>query len=215
MSVKSTTYARLRGLILSGELEPGARLGEVALASTLGVSRPTVREALRALEGEGMADATGRGLRVAGMDGDDLRSAMLMRSALEGLHAELAAGRVRDGEVAPAQLRRLAALADDAARATDAGALAEAVQANRAFHQAVDALADSPVSQAALDRLWDRIIVATQRSLAGPGRGRVVDREHRELLDAIGDGDGGRAAIVARDHARATLAATERSGSDP
>ena len=201
----SQTYDRLRVLVMSGELPPGTRLGEVTLAEELGVSRPTLREALRRLESDGLADSDGRSLRVARLDRHELRSALLMRAGLEGLHAELAARRAFAGEVAPAQLRRLYALADDAARATDAGDYAYAVLSNRSFHQAIDALADSPVSAVAVDRLWDRILVSTERSLALPGRGSVVNREHRRLLAAIKAGDGARAADIAIRHVRATL----------
>ena len=132
-----------------------------------------------------------------------------MRSALDALHAELAAARVRDGEVAPAQLRRLVQLADEAERATTLGDHTSAIRSNRDFHQAIDALADSPVSAAAADRLWERILVSTERSLAVPGRGEIVNREHRELLAAIVAGDGERAGRLAARHVRATLAAAQ------
>jgi DNA-binding GntR family transcriptional regulator len=207
MSVMSTAYATLRDRVLSGELDPGSRLGEVTLAAELGVSRPTVREALRLLESHGLAASDGRSLRVASMDLRELRSAILMRASLEGLHAELAAGRVADGEVAPAQLRRIYALADDAERATDTGDHKRAVQRNRAFHQAIDELADSPVSASAVDRLWDRILVSTERSLAPRGRGSVVNQQHRALLEALAAGNPQRARAIAVRHVRATLEA--------
>jgi DNA-binding GntR family transcriptional regulator len=209
MSVMSTTYEHLRSLVTSGELTPGTRLAELPLASKLGVSRPTVREALRRLESNGLADSDGRSLRVAQMAASELRSTLLMRSALDGLHAELAAARVRKGEVAPADLRRLSRLADETERATDAGDHRSAIELNRAFHQAIDDLADSPVSRAASDRLWERILVATERSLAAPRRGDIVNREHRDLLAAIVAGDAGRALELATWHVRATLAATQ------
>ena len=210
----STTYERLRSLVTSGEISPGTRLAEVPLASKLGVSRPTVREALRRLESNGLADSDGRSLRVAQMDAAELGSTLLMRSALDALHAELAAARVRDGEVAPAQLRRLVQLADDTERATTLGDHTSAIRANRDFHQAIDALADSPVSAAAADRLWERILVSTERSLAVPGRGEIVNREHRDLLAAIVAGDGERAGRLAARHVRATLAAAQPAGPD-
>ena len=210
----STTYEQLRSLVTSGELGPGARLAEVPLAAKLGVSRPTVREALRRLESNGLADSDGRSLRVAQMDAAELRSTLLMRSALDALHAELAAARVRDGEVAPAQLRRLLQLADDTERATNRGDHTSAIRSNRKFHQAIDALADSPVSAAAADRLWERILVSTARSLAVPGRGATVNREHRELLAAIVAGDGGHAGDLAARHVRATLAAAQPATPD-
>jgi len=143
------------------------------------------------------------------MDPAELRSALLMRSALDGLHAELAAARVRAGEIAPAQLRRLEQLADETEQATNRGDLAAAVELNRAFHRAIAVLADSPVSAAAGDRLWERILVSTRISLALPGRGDIVNREHRELLAAIVAGDSQRASRLATRHVRATLKAAQ------
>ena len=61
------------------------------------------------------------------------------------------------------------------------------------------------MSAAAADRLWDRILVSTERSLAVPGRGDIVNREHRDLLAAIEAGDGERAASIAARHVRATM----------
>jgi DNA-binding GntR family transcriptional regulator len=205
----SSTYDRLHSLVTSGEIVPGTRLAELPLAARLGVSRPTVREALRRLESHGLAHSDGRSLRVAQMDDAELRSALLMRSALDGLHAELAAARVGAGEIAPAQLRRLEQLADETEQATNCGDLATAVELNRAFHQAIAVLAESPVSAAAGDRLWERILVSTRISLAIPGRGDVVNREHRELLAAIAAGESGRAARLAARHVRATLKAAQ------
>jgi len=207
VSVSTTAYDALRARLISGGLPPGARLAEVPLAAELGVSRATVREVLRQLESQGLATSDGRSLRVSQLDWHELRSALLMRAALESMHAELAAARVREGHVAPAALRELRELARRAESFTEDGRYADAVAGNRAFHEAVDALAASPISEAAVHRLWDLITIAMERSLTLPGRGAAVAREHRELLDAIGAGDGERAAEVARRHVLRTLEA--------
>lgn len=201
----STAYEALRTRLVEGDLPGGERLAEVRLAADLGVSRPTIREALRRLESDGLLVTDGRGIRVATMDARELRGALLMRASLEALHAELAAGRVAAGEVAPAALRRLREAADVAERATNRGDYDRAARANRAFHQAVDALADAPVSADALAQLWDRVVVATRQSLQPRGRGAVVNEEHRQLVAAIEDGNESEAAAIAMQHVRATL----------
>lgn len=192
-------------LLTSGELPPGAPLREVRLASELEVSRPTIREALRGLQGSGLVVSDGRSLRVLRMSEVEVRSALLMRSSLEALHAELAANRLNEGEISEAQLRRLRELADGAERATNADDLPLAVERNRAFHRAVDELASSPVSAAAAANLWDRILVATQRSLRTAERREAVSREHRDILEAIEAGDVTAASAAASAHVRATL----------
>lgn len=208
MSSMASPYLRLRSLVLDGELLPGAHLVEIPLARRLGVSRPTVREALRRLEGDALVVSDGRALRVAGLAADERRSALLMRSALEALHAGLAAERVGDGEVAPAELRRLGAIADNAEQATNGGDFHGAMIANRAFHQGIDELAASPLSAAAIERVWDLIIISAEQSLVPPGRTTAVSAEHRGLLDAISDGDPTTASELARNHVLATLVAS-------
>lgn len=205
LSVVDSAYANIRALIVTGDVQPGSRLTELPLAKRLGVSRPTVREVLRRLEVAGLALSDGRGLRVAWMDDRQLRSALLMRASLEGLHAELAAERVAAGEISPAQLRRLEGTADEALRATDAGDADAAVIANRAFHQLIDEMTDSPLSSAAVDTLWDRILAATKASLEPPERRRQVSREHRDLIRAIRSGEAATAAQIASAHVRSTL----------
>lgn len=209
MSVSRNSYERLRALVVSGAIQPAQPLAEISLAEQLGVSRPTVREALRQLEGDGLLHHDGRGLRVAHLDAAETRSALLMRSALEGLHAELAAERCLAGELALAQLRRLSTIADEADRHTRAGELQLAMHHNRAFHQAIDDLAGSTVSAQAVDRLWDRIVMSAEQSLQRPERSAIVDREHRALLDAIAEGDAARASLIARHHVLATLVETQ------
>src|SRR5918994_1240035 len=80
-TVADLAYERIRGLVLSGELAPGTRLGQVELAERLGISRTPVREALRRLGGEGLVEGhSHRGFRVADLGLD----AVLRRLAAHG-----------------------------------------------------------------------------------------------------------------------------------
>src|SRR5262245_720410 len=97
---------RLREMILRGELEPGQRLAEVALAERLGVSRTPIRQALPALAREGLLSAAGRrGYVVRSFSPQDVVDAIETRGLLEGL----AARRIAERGVAEELLERLRA----------------------------------------------------------------------------------------------------------
>ncbi|MFI0897012.1 GntR family transcriptional regulator [Streptomyces sp. NPDC020983] len=193
--------ARLRAMILGGEYAAGQRLTETQVAAALEMSRTPVREALRGLTADGLVrSAGGRGVVVAALDPAALRDTYRVRAALEALTAELAAERQAAGLIAPAELTALAAEADRTEEATLAGRLAEAVVRNRAFHCRVAALAANAPAQAALDRLWDQIVVSTRASLDPPHRPAQVNAQHRELVSAIAGGRAAEAAAVARQH---------------
>ena len=75
----------LRRAMFDGELEAGTALREVALADSLGVSRPTVREALSALVAEGLVvREPHKGVAVATPDPASIRDVCRARAVLEG-----------------------------------------------------------------------------------------------------------------------------------
>ena len=77
--------AELRRAVFDGELESGTPLREVALAASLGVSRPTVREALTVLVAEGLATREpNRGVSVASPEAASVRDVCAARLVLEG-----------------------------------------------------------------------------------------------------------------------------------
>lgn len=78
----------LRSMIASGELRDGERIGEIATAERLGVSRMPVRTALRTLEQEGLVVRLGaRGYAARGPTAEQIEGAIEVRGALEGLAA--------------------------------------------------------------------------------------------------------------------------------
>src|SRR6187431_42296 len=75
----------LRRAIFDGELESGTNLREVALAASLGVSRPTVREALGVLVAEGLATREpNRGVSVSSPEAASVHDVCMARLVLEG-----------------------------------------------------------------------------------------------------------------------------------
>src|ERR671917_2608189 len=99
-TVADLAYERIRGLVLSGELAPGTRLGQVELAERLGISRTPVREALRRLGGEGLVEGhSNHGFRVADLGLDAVLRRLEVRTVLEPGIARLAAERRTEGDV--------------------------------------------------------------------------------------------------------------------
>ncbi|WP_448809047.1 GntR family transcriptional regulator [Agromyces bauzanensis] len=199
-----STYGELRNLVVSGELDPANRFSEAELAMRLEVSRTPVREALQRLEGDGLVYAQGRGVRVRTLDPQQLGEIFAARAGLEGWALFLAARRVAAGEVAPARLKAVTALADAAHEHTVSGDLARAADANRAFHEAAAALCENGVVIDTLARWWDQITVSTRRSIQAPHRVHEVDREHRAIIDALRAGDADAARTAAESHSLAT-----------
>ncbi len=136
-------YERLRSLIVSGALAPGARLVESELAQRLGVSRTPVREALRRLVGEGFVASpdTGQYARLSVTPLTTADGAALFRivGALEGEAA-------RDAAALPDEPR---------------AALAEAMkEANRAFRKVAESSHLDPEGLQRLDETFHGLLVA-------------------------------------------------------
>ena len=129
-TLREKALGALRAAITSGQYRPGDHLSEVELASHLGVSRGTVREALRHLQQEGLVTAGNRGmLRVTTVSPKEVRELFRVRAALEGLAAaEIIASPRRDAAVATLRTA-LDQLAD-----TDGADFAEKLESDLGFH---------------------------------------------------------------------------------
>lgn len=98
VSRRDVVVDAIRRAILSGELRPGERIREIPLAESLGVSRPTVRDALAQLVHEGtVVQVPYKGITVAEPSEQDLLDVAEVRVAMETLAAVHLADH-RDGE---------------------------------------------------------------------------------------------------------------------
>ena len=95
LPLRDVVFNTLRQAILKGELKPGERLMEIALAEKLGVSRTPIREAMRKLELEGLVVMIPRrGAQVANITEKDLNDVLEVRIALENVAIEKACTRM-------------------------------------------------------------------------------------------------------------------------
>lgn len=105
-SLVDVVTERLETAIFKGDLEPGSRLSEQALANALGVSRGPLREAIRRLEGRRLVQRTPNvGVRVVELSVQDYSEILQVQEALQGLASALAAQNMSDDEIA--QLKKL------------------------------------------------------------------------------------------------------------
>ncbi len=214
----------LRRAIHSGELEPGSRLITSDLATRWGVSRGPVREALMALENEGIVHSTRRQGTVVGTPSAlDLQEIFSVREALES-----AAGNVlcsRETLLSTSDLARLTDTLDSLDKAHERGDNSAAIKIDFAFHQLIvdltgnsrfSAINKNMISQntqhlKGLDpQIWPRVGWETMRSA------------HRVILDALvaRDLDSYRDAITihyrnARARASMPRVTSARTGEEP
>src|ERR1700719_4244153 len=95
-TVRAMVAQKLREAIMSGTLKPGQRLVERELCEMTGVSRPSIREALRLLEADGLVSTVPhRGPVVSTISLEEARQLYAARAVLEGFAGRECA-RLRD-----------------------------------------------------------------------------------------------------------------------
>jgi DNA-binding GntR family transcriptional regulator len=187
--------AAIRRDIIFGVLQPGARVTEVALAATYGVSRVPVREALRALEAEGFVESRPyAGSTVAAIPLDDAEDLFAVRRVIEATIARRAArraaahvaGNAPDLEWWSAR-RALTDILDDGDRAVAVGELSDLPELNIRFHLGVAELSGSSSLSALLRQISGKIewLYATDVD----HRGKQSWGEHRLVMAAIDAGN--------------------------
>ena len=199
---------QIRALIRSREFAAGARLPpERDLARQLGVSRPSVREALIALEVEGLVEVKiGSGIYVLGPRGDgesatQVHAAMgpfeLLRARwiIESECAALAAKMAKRPQIAAIEeaLQQMASVANDEKRQPLAG--------DRLFHLRIAEATGNGALVAVVKMLWEErmgpLFAQLEHHYDSPSQWTRAVAEHRLVLDAIARHDvpGARAAM--------------------
>jgi GntR family transcriptional regulator, transcriptional repressor for pyruvate dehydrogenase complex len=196
MSVTTEAIEKVKQMILSGELHPGAKLPrENELAERLGVSRSSLREAVRALaalnvietrQGDGtyvtsltpevLLEVIGFGIDL--LEDPSLLDVFQVRRFLETAATAAAAGTITDDE--------LAALRDCTARMDRAESVEELVQVDEEFHHIVASATRNSVLVVLTDNLSSRTVRA--RLWRGVVDRGVVERTkqwHHAILEGL------------------------------
>lgn len=203
-SLAEQAYVRLRDALVMLDIAPGEPIREANLAAEFGIGRTPLREALKRLESEHLVVSyPRRGTFATQVEIADLVDISELRTILEPVAAQRAAA------CQDPQLRsQLAALAAEAAAIDTSGAISTAaavdarslLEFDTRVHRAIYAAAGNPHLSETLIRL-DSLATRIWCVLALRLRGVPQHvGEHAELLAAILDGDGERAADLAAEH---------------
>jgi DNA-binding GntR family transcriptional regulator len=199
-SVVDRAYERIREFVLTGEIAPGTRLGQVELAERLGISRTPVREALRRLSAEGLVDFhPNRGFWAADLGLDAVLRRLEVRLILEPGIARLAAERRTDRDLT--ELRRTIAREERARTGLAAH------DASREFHFVLARATGNDEHVRVLDSLWLVEIgrrLLSRRAATPEWQAADVD-EHRAIADAVEERRADDAARLMDTHVRAAL----------
>jgi DNA-binding GntR family transcriptional regulator len=171
----------MRRAIERGFLKPGERLVEKDLCEQLGVSRTSLREALRELEAEGViAQAPARGLVVAKISRRDAENIYHIRGDVEALiigqFIEMAS---------EAQMVEVLEKCDQLIEAYKKGQFEEIIEAKREFYAHICKVAENAIALDLLSRLTLRTAQLRSRSVVRKERQEQSILEVQALADAI------------------------------
>lgn len=196
LPLRDVVFNTLRRAILKGELKPGERLMEIALAERLGVSRTPIREAIHKLGQEGLVVMIPRrGAMVANITEEDLNDVLEVRLGLEIMAIEKACKRMDQEKLE--QLKK----AGEAFRETmKTGDLTMLAEADVDFHEIIYQASGNKRLIQMLNNLREQIYRYRIEYLKDEMTRNQLADEHEEMYQAISGGDIKKACEMASIH---------------
>ena len=184
-------------MILAGEIDAGAKLNEVALATKLGVSRGPVREAFRALAEAGLVrQEKNRGVFVREIQPEEAAELYELRAGLDEI-----AGRALASRITQAGLAELDRMVDEMDRPQP---IDKYFPLNIRFHDRIVELTGNRRLLAAYRGVINQMHLMRRRGLvAGGGMRGMSNVEHRAIVEALSRRDAEAAAEAMRRHVHA------------
>lgn len=180
-TVQKQTVERLRTAILEGLFKPGERLVEAEMATLLGISRPSLREALRSLEGERLVTIVpNRGPHISVVTWDEAEQIYQVRMLLEGEAAALSAARA-----SPEHAERMRKALDHFSSASLASDRRGLVTATTTFYGVLLESCGNQIIEEIQKGLLARVNFLRNQSMSHPSRPIESLREMTAIYDAI------------------------------
>jgi DNA-binding GntR family transcriptional regulator len=201
MTAQQAVLADLRFRLLNGDLEPGERLLQEAIAERMGVSVVPVREALKTLESEGLVEyRPRRGFYVTELSLTELLEICDIRSSLEGMALERALPLLTDDDIA-----RMEVLHRQMVQATEDADVIELTSLDRQFHFVVYDRAGLPRLVRLVEMLWDQSDPYRAMFFGSDDLRSANLGDHLEILEATRDRDLERLSALLDVHRRSTI----------
>ena len=173
--------ARLRTMLVEGHIAPGAKLNERELCEQLQVSRTPLREAIKLLAAEGLADLLpNRGAVAVKLGEADVVNTFEVLASLEGLSGELAAQRITG-----AQLAEIRALHYEMLACFTRRDLSGYYRLNAQIHSAINAAAANPVLVGTYRSINARVQSLRFRTNQNEAKWKHAVKEHERMVDAL------------------------------
>jgi DNA-binding GntR family transcriptional regulator len=202
-TVRAIVARKLRAAIMSGNLKPGQRLVERELCEMMGVSRPSIREALRLLEADGLVNTVPhRGPMVSTISLEEARQLYAARAVLEGFAGRECA-RLHD----PAVVRKIGEALGRLKIALAESDMIAVLEAKTDFYTALIGGCRNAFIERMLKPLHDRITLLRITSMSHPKRVNKSLREVTAIWRAIQSGDEDLAERCCVDHIKAAAVA--------
>jgi DNA-binding GntR family transcriptional regulator len=191
-------YNYLESAILTGRLKPRERLVEQELAEQLKMSRTPIREALRRLGERGLVRILPRrGAVVSDISPAEVENIYVVRSALEGLAARLAAD-----HITPEEIQRVQELETAHAQQATEGDVRALMVVNDQFHDAIYGAVRNACLLDMIQQLRRQIHTVRFNAWAQPERIARSLAEHRQMMEALNRRDGDGLARLTEEHLR-------------
>lgn len=198
VTLREKVYDLLREELASGRLKPGTYMDINRLLERLKVSRTPLRDALILLEAEGVVTIyPRRGVMINPVTREGILHAYQIGAGLESVLLSS----VFD-YIAPAHVRRMKEIVDEAMALFARDDYSRAVELNLAFHNVFHELSDNPLLRQEMDKLYNRLFYFPARSFDSEivkRQEREYWQEHLQIIDFIGRGRRLEAADFLRD----------------
>ena len=196
LSLHDQVAARLRTMLIEGQIPPGAKLNERELCERLHVSRTPLREAIKLLGAEGLVDLLpNRGAVAVKLTEADVTDTFELLAVLEGTSGELAAQRITDDEIAEVRALHYEMLACYARRD-----LSGYYRINASIHSAINAAARNPLLASTYRSINARVQSLRFRTNQNERKWKLAVKEHEAMIDALDARDGGRLRDILMEH---------------